>query len=163
MLTLISLGSTLAYGISLVATFFPETVGAMTFYDTTALILTLLCLGKYLEARARKQAGEAIETLMQLRPTSAHLLRGHQEIEVLLEAVQVGDELLVRPGEKVPVDGVVLLGRSSIDEAMMTGESQLVEKQVGDQVLGATLNGTGDTDPPRESMKAHNFNASGWK
>ena len=141
--TLISLGSTLAYGISVVATFFPQAVGAMTFYDTTALILTLLCLGKYLEARAKKQAGEAIETLMRLRPAYAHLIRGQQEIDVPLEAVQVGDELLVRPGEKIPVDAVVLVGRSSLDESMMTGESRPVEKQEGDQVLGATLNGSG--------------------
>ena len=141
--TLISLGSTLAYGISVVATFFPQAVGAMTFYDTTALILTLLCLGKYLEARAKKQAGEAIETLMQLRPASAHLIRGEQEIDVPLEAVQVGHEQHVRPGEKVPDDAVVLVGRSSIDESMMTGESRPVEKQEGDEVLGATLNGSG--------------------
>jgi P-type Cu+ transporter len=141
--TLISLGSTLAYGISVVATFFPQAVGAMTFYDTTALILTLLCLGKYLEARAKKQAGEAIETLMRLQPAYAHLIRGQQEIDVPLEAVQVGDELLVRPGEKIPVDAVVLVGRSSLDESMMTGESRPVEKQEGDQVLGATLNGSG--------------------
>ena len=97
--TLISLGSTLAYGISVVATF-PRAVGAMTFYDTAALILTLLCLGKYLEARAKKQAGEAIETLMQLRPAYAHLIRGQQEIDVPLEEVQVGDELLVRQARK---------------------------------------------------------------
>jgi Cu+-exporting ATPase len=141
--TLISLGSTLAYGISIVATFFPRAVGAMTFYDTTALILTLLCLGKYLEARAKKQAGEALEALMQLQPAHAHLIRGQEEVDVPLEAVQVGDELLVRPGEQIPVDGVVLVGRSSVDEAMMTGESQPVEKQAGDQVLGATLNGSG--------------------
>jgi P-type Cu+ transporter len=141
--TLISLGSTMAYGISVVATFFPQAVGGMTFYDTTALILTLLCLGKYLEARAKKQAGEAIETLMRLRPAYAHLIRGQQEIDVPLEAVQVGDELLVRPGEKIPVDAVVLVGRSSLDESMMTGESRPVEKQEGDQVLGATLNGSG--------------------
>jgi Cu+-exporting ATPase len=141
--TLISLGSTLAYGISVVATFFPQAVGSMTFYDTTALILTLLCLGKYLEARAKQQAGESIEALMQLQPASAHVLRGQTEIEVPLEHVQVDDELLVRPGEKIPVDGIVLVGRSTVDESMMTGESKPVEKQEGDQVLGATLNGNG--------------------
>ena len=141
--TLISLGSTLAYGISIIATFFPQAVGAMTFYDTTALILTLLCLGKYLEARAKKQAGEAIEALMQLRPVYAHLIREQEEIDVPLEQVHVGDQLLVRPGEKIPVDGIVLVGRSSLDESMMTGESRQVEKQEGDQVLGATLNGNG--------------------
>ncbi len=115
----------------------------MTFYDTTALILTLLCLGKYLEARAKKQAGEAIEALMQLRPAHAHLVRGQAEIEVPLEQVQVDDELLVRPGEKIPVDGVVLVGHSMVDEALMTGESRPIEKREGSRVLGATLNGNG--------------------
>ncbi len=141
--TLISLGSTLAYGISLVATFFPRAVGAMTFYDTTALILTLLCLGKYLEARAKQQTGEALEALMQLQPAQAHLVREPAEMEIPVEQVQVADELLVRPGEKIPVDGVVLVGRSLVDESLLTGESHPLEKQEGSQVFGATLNGNG--------------------
>jgi Cu+-exporting ATPase len=141
--TLISLGSTLAYSISVVATFFPRFVGAMTFYDTTALILTLLYLGKYLETRARMQVGAAIEALLHLRPERAHLIQGNEEREVLVDELQVGDTFLVRPGEKIPVDGTILVGRSSVDESMMTGESTSIEKTAGEQVLGATLNGEG--------------------
>jgi Cu+-exporting ATPase len=138
--TLISLGSTAAYAMSIVATFFPHVVGSVTFYDTTALIITLIFLGKYLEARARGQANEAIKKLIGLQARTAHVLRAGQEVELPIEQVQVGDELIVRPGEKLPVDGVVFSGSSSVDEAMITGESIPVEKVVGDPLIGATIN-----------------------
>lgn len=141
--TLVSAGSTAAYGMSVVATFFPQVVGATTFYDTTALIITLIFLGKYLEARARGQTGEAIARLMGLQAHTAHVIRGGQEQEIPSEQVQVGDELLVRPGEKIPVDGVVSSGLSSVDESMITGESLPVEKGEGDPLIGATLNQQG--------------------
>src|SRR5579872_845618 len=141
--TLISVGSTAAYGMSVVATFFPQVVGSTTFYDTAALIITLIFLGKYLEARAKGQTNEAIKKLMGLQARTAHVVRGGQEVELAIEQVQVSDELVVRPGEKIPVDGVVLSGTSSIDESMITGESLPVDKGEGDAVIGATINQRG--------------------
>jgi Cu+-exporting ATPase len=138
--TLISVGSTAAYALSVVATFFPQVVGSLTFYDTTALIVTLIFLGKYLEARATGQTSEAIRKLMGLQARTAHVLRDGSEIELPVERVQVGDELIVRPGEKIPVDGIVLSGLSSVDESMITGESIPVEKADGDELIGATIN-----------------------
>src|SRR6266566_782329 len=138
--TLIALGSTAAYVMSIVATFFPHIVGSITFYDTTALIITLIFLGKYLEARARGQTNEAIKKLIGLQARTAHVLRAGHEVELPIEQVQVGDELIVRPGEKLPVDGVVFSGSSSVDEAMITGESIPVEKVAGDPLIGATIN-----------------------
>ena len=141
--TLISIGSTAAYLMSVVATIFPQVVGATTFYDTTALIITLIFLGKYLEARARGQTNEAITKLMGLQAHTAHVVRAGREVEVPIEQVRVGDELLVRPGEKIPVDGVVTGGVSSVDESMITGESLPVEKGEGDALIGATINQSG--------------------
>jgi Cu+-exporting ATPase len=141
--TLISVGSTAAYVMSVVATFFPQIVGGVTFYDTTALIVTLIFLGKYLEARARGQTNEAIKKLIGLQARTAHVLRTGQEVELPIEQVQVGDELVVRPGEKIPVDSVVLSGLSAIDESMITGESIPVEKTMGESLIGATINQRG--------------------
>ncbi len=141
--TLISVGSTAAYSMSVVATFFPRVVGAVTFYDTTALIVTLIFLGKYLEARAKGQTNEAIKKLIGLQARTAHVVHEGHEVEVPIEQVQVNDELVVRPGEKIPVDGVVLSGLSSVDESMITGESIPVEKGEGDPLIGATINQRG--------------------
>ncbi|GAC1652166.1 MAG: heavy metal translocating P-type ATPase [Ktedonobacteraceae bacterium] len=141
--TLVSLGSTAAYVLSVVATFFPNVVGGVTFYDTTALIVTLIFLGKYLEARAKGQTNDAIKKLIGLQARTAHVLRAGQEIELPIEQVLVGDELLVRPGEKIPVDGKVRSGHSSVDESMITGESIPVAKGAGDALIGATVNQRG--------------------
>src|SRR3989440_1369112 len=141
--TLISVGSTAAYMMSVVATFFPQVVGSITFYDTTALIVTLIFLGKYLEARAKGQTNEAIKKLIGLQARTAHVVRSGQEVELPIEQVRVGDELIVRPGEKIPVDGVVLKGLSSVDESMITGESIPVEKAEGESLIGATINQRG--------------------
>ena len=140
---LVSLGSTAAFLMSIVATVAPQAVGDVTFYDTTALIITLIYLGKYLEARAKGQASDAIRKLAGLRATVVHVLRAGQEVDIPVQRVRVGEELLVRPGEKIPTDGVVLSGTSAVDEAMLTGESLPVEKSAGDPVIGATINGTG--------------------
>ncbi len=140
---LISLGSTAAFLMSIVATFWPQVVGGVIFYDTTALIITLIYLGKYLEARAKGQASDAIRKLAQLRPTVAHVLRGGREIDLPVQRLRVDDVLIVRPGEKIPTDGLVLDGASAVDEALLTGESLPVEKSSGDPVIGATINGTG--------------------
>jgi Cu+-exporting ATPase len=141
--TLVSLGSTAAYILSVVATFFPQVVGPVTFYDTTALIVTLIFLGKYLEARAKGQTSEAIRKLIGLQARTAHVLRAGQEVELPIEQLQVSDELIVRPGEKIPVDGAVLSGISSVDESMITGESMPVEKVEGEPLIGATINQRG--------------------
>src|SRR6266699_375372 len=141
--TLISVGSTAAYVMSGVATFFPQIVGSITFYDTAALIVTLIFLGKYLEARAKGQTNEAIKKLIGLQARTAHVVRAGHELEIPIEQVQVGDELIVRPGEKIPVDGAVLSGISSVDESMITGESIPVEKIEGEPLIGATVNQRG--------------------
>ncbi|HEY7848542.1 MAG TPA: heavy metal translocating P-type ATPase, partial [Ktedonobacterales bacterium] len=140
---LVSLGSTAAFLMSVVATFWPQIVGETTFYDTTALIVTLIYLGKYLEARAKGQTSEAISRLMGLRATVAHVIREGRERDIPVEQIVVGDTLIVRPGEKIPTDGVTLSGESSVDESMLTGESLPVEKRAGEQLIGATINQTG--------------------
>ena len=141
--TLVSLGSTAAYMLSVVATFFPQVVGPITFYDTTALIVTLIFLGKYLEARAKGETNEAIKKLIGLQAHMAHVVRRGLEVEIPIEQVLVGDELLVRPGGKIPVDGIVLSGISSVDESMITGESIPIEKVEGEPLIGATINQRG--------------------
>ncbi len=140
---LVSLGSTAAFLMSVAATIAPQIVGGTTFYDTTALIITLISLGKYLEARAKGQASEAIRRLAGLRANVAHVVRNGHERDLPIEQVIVGDELIVRPGEKIPTDGIVLAGASAVDESLLTGESLPVEKQAGDSVIGATINQSG--------------------
>ncbi len=138
--TLIAMGSSAAYFYSLAATFFIE---GHVYYETAAMIITLIVLGKYLEARAKGRTSEAIKRLMGLRARTARVIRDGEEVDLPVEAVQVGDLIIVRPGEKIPVDGVVAEGRSAIDESMITGESLPVAKEIGDEVIGATINKTG--------------------
>ncbi|OFV89708.1 MAG: copper-translocating P-type ATPase [Acidobacteria bacterium RIFCSPLOWO2_12_FULL_65_11] len=152
MFTLIGLGVSVAYVYSLVATLFPEIFPdsfraegeVAVYFEAAAVITTLILLGQVLELRARSHTSAAIRELLGLAPKTARRLRedGLDE-DVPLETVQVGDRLRVRPGEKVPVDGVVLDGHSHVDESMITGEPMPVEKQSGDRVVGATMNGTG--------------------
>jgi P-type Cu+ transporter len=114
-----------------------------TYYETAAVIITLIVFGKFLEARAKGRTSEAIKKLMGLRPRFARVARGGVEQDVPIDAVRVGDVVIVRPGEQVPVDGIVIAGRSAVDESMLTGESLPVEKGPGDTVIGATLNKLG--------------------
>ena len=147
--TLIVVGTSAAYLYSTVAVFAPGffvTVGQrpQMYFDTAAVIITLILLGRLLEARAKRRTTEAIRRLAQLQPKTATLLRGEGEQEtVSVEQVRVGDRVLVRPGESIPVDGIVQAGSSAVDESMLTGESLPVEKQTGDSVTGATLNTMG--------------------
>ncbi len=153
MFTLIALGTMAAYVYSLVATFFPglfpenfKMHGGMVgvYYEAAAVIITLVLLGQVLELRARHKTGNAIKALLQLAPKEARKINDDgSEVEVLITDIKVGDKLRVRPGEKVPVDGLVLEGRSVIDESMITGEPVPVEKIQGDKVTGATVNGAG--------------------
>ncbi|MCJ7512351.1 MAG: copper-translocating P-type ATPase [Anaerolineales bacterium] len=113
------------------------------YFETGAVIITLIRLGKYLEARAKGKTSDAIRKLVSLQPPRARLLRGGVETDIDVAEVVVGDVLAVRPGEKIPVDGVVVDGRSSVDESMLTGEAMPIEKSVGDKVIGATLNRSG--------------------
>ncbi len=144
--TLIALGTGAAYLYSAVATFLPgmlpESLRAV-YYDTTAVIVALILMGQLLEARAKGQTNEAIRKLMGLQSKTARVLRDANETDIPIEEVLVGDVVIVRPGEKVPVDGVVLEGTSSVDESMITGEPIPVGKKPGDEVIGATLNKTG--------------------
>jgi Cu+-exporting ATPase len=152
MFTLIGLGVSVAYVYSVVATLAPGIFPASfrqegevaVYFEAAGVIVTLILLGQVLELRARNQTGAAIRKLLGMAATSARRLRDDgTEEDVPLDAVQAGDRLRVRPGEKVPVDGVVLEGHSAIDESMVTGEPIPVEKQTGDKVIGATINGTG--------------------
>ncbi|MBI2829263.1 MAG: heavy metal translocating P-type ATPase [Acidobacteria bacterium] len=153
MFTLIALGVAVSYGYSVVAALFPELFPAGfrddsgeagVYFEVAAVIVTLILLGQVLELRARSQTSAAIRTLLGLAAKSARRLGDDgTEEDVPLEAVQVGDRLRVRPGEKVPVDGVVLEGSSAVDESMVTGEPIPVEKRTNDRVVGATINGTG--------------------
>ena len=146
--TLIAVGTSAAYVYSVAATVSPatfESAGQMsaTYFDTSAVIIGLILLGRYLEARAKGQTSEAIRKLMGLRAKTARIVRGDAEVDVPVESVVPGDVIIVRPGEKIPVDGAVLAGRSAVDESMLTGESLPVEKGPGDPVIGATINRTG--------------------
>ncbi|MFN3595706.1 MAG: heavy metal translocating P-type ATPase [Rubricoccaceae bacterium] len=145
--TLVALGTTAAYGYSVVATFAPGVLppgAAHVYYEAAAVIITLVLVGKWIEARAKGRTSEAVRALLDLRAPSARVLGPDgAEAEVPLEAVRVGDRVRVRPGEKIPVDGVVLEGRSFVDEALVTGEPVPVEKGPGDETIGGTVNGAG--------------------
>jgi P-type Cu+ transporter len=138
---LIALGSSAAFFYSLPITF--GWIEGHVYFETAAVIITLIKLGKYLEARAKGRTSEAIKKLMELRAKTARVLRDGSESEIPVDDVRIGDLVLVRPGEKIPVDGVVVEGRSSVDESMLTGESLPVEKKPGDPVVGASLNKLG--------------------
>ncbi|HYA25073.1 MAG TPA: heavy metal translocating P-type ATPase [Terriglobales bacterium] len=152
MFTLIAMGTGVAYFYSLIATLVPgifplsfrEMNGAVpVYFEASAAIVTLVLLGQVLELRARSRTGAAIRALLDLSPKTARIVRNGTEEDILLEQVKRGDRLRVRPGEKVPVDGVVLEGGSAVDESMITGESMPVEKSAGSRVIGATVNRTG--------------------
>ncbi|MBI3162032.1 MAG: heavy metal translocating P-type ATPase [Chloroflexi bacterium] len=138
---LIVMGSSAAFFYSLPITF--GWLMGHVYYETAAVIITLIKLGKFLEARAKGRTSEAIKKLMGLRAKTARVIRDGVEMEVSIDSVLVGDLILVKPGEKIPVDGAVIEGRSSVDESMLTGESLPVEKTPGDAVIGATLNKLG--------------------
>jgi len=138
---LIAMGSSAAYFYSIPVML--DRIGGHVYFETSAVIITLISLGKYLEARAKGRTSEAIKKLMGMRPKFARVIRDTQEFEISIEDVLVGDIVIVRPGEKIPVDGIVIEGRSTIDESMLTGESLPAEKGPGDQVIGATLNKVG--------------------
>ena len=134
---LVALGTSSAYFFSLANMF---TGSQDLYFETSAVLITLIILGKLLEARAKGQTSAAIKSLMGLQAKTARVVRESQELDIPIEEVVVGDILVVRPGEKVPVDGIIVEGTSTIDESMLTGESLPVDKNVGDSVVGATIN-----------------------
>ena len=144
--SLVMIGTSAAYGYSVVATFIPQVLPAGTvnvYYEASAAIITLILVGKYLEAIAKGRTSEAIKKLMGLQAKTARVIRNGEELELSIEEVVPDDIVLVRPGEKVPVDGAVIEGSSYVDESMITGESIPVQKASGDEVVGGTINKTG--------------------
>jgi Cu+-exporting ATPase len=146
--TLIAVGTSAAYLYSITATFFPwvfeiKGYSAHVYFDTAGAIIVLILLGRVLEARARGHTSEAIKKLMGLQARTARVVRDGTEEDLPVEEVEPGDIVIVRPGEKIPVDGVIREGSSSVDESMVTGESIPVEKGAGEEVIGATVNKTG--------------------
>jgi len=149
--TLIALGTSVAYFYSMIAVISPSLFATGVtephlYFHTSAAIITLILLGRFLEARAKGQTSAAIKKLIGMQPKTALVIREGEQRAIPVEEVQVGDLILVRPGEKVPVDGIVRQGYSSVDESMITGESIPVEKKVDDEVIGATINKTGSLE-----------------
>jgi Cu+-exporting ATPase len=148
MFTLIAIGSSAAYLYSVTATFFPSLftavgIEAHVYFDTSSFIIAIILVGRLMEARARRKASDAIRRLIGLQPKTARVVRGGEEVDVPVQKVRVGDAVIVRPGERIPVDGTITEGASTVDESMLTGESMPVEKKVGETVIGATVNLTG--------------------
>jgi len=145
--TLIALGTSAAFGYSTIAALFPQLfppdVRGQVYFDTAAFIIALILLGRLLEARAKGRTSEAIKKLIGLQPKTARVLKEGQEVDVPISSVKVGDIIIVRPGERVPVDGAVVEGESQVDESMLTGESLPVTKRPDDEVVGASINATG--------------------
>src|SRR2546427_3294086 len=144
---LIAIGTSAAWGYSAIVTFLPYVgvrgIAPATYYDAAAVIIGLILLGKYFEEIAKGKASDAIRKLMDLAPRTAHVLRDGREEEVAVELVRLEDLVIIRPGERVPVDGTIVEGFSAIDESMITGESIPVDKKIGDTAIGATVNKTG--------------------
>ena len=146
--TLIAIGTLSAFTYSTIVTFFPKLftragIELHVYFETAAIIITLILLGRFLEARAKGRASSAIKKLMQLEAKTARVIRDGKEVEIDIDLVEVGNIIIVRPGEKIPVDGIITSGASALDESMVTGESIPVEKKKGDEVIGATLNTSG--------------------
>ena len=146
--TLIAVGTSVAYFYSVAVTllggtFFFASASTATFFDTSTAIIALVLLGKYLEARAKERASSAIRALMGLQPSAANVIRHGVETQIAIDDLNVGDVVLVRPGERIPVDGTLLEGSSSVDESMLTGESLPIDKSIGDEVFGGTVNAVG--------------------
>lgn len=145
--TLIALGTLTAWAFSTVVTFIPQAFGEIevdVFYEAAVFIVFFILLGRLLEARAKGQANDAVKKLLELQAKEATVLRGGKELRISVDQVKKGDIVIVRPGEKIPVDGEIVKGGTTIDESMVTGESLPVEKEEGDKVIGATINKTGN-------------------
>jgi Cu+-exporting ATPase len=146
--SLVAVGTGSAYLYSLLITLFPEIFSqhhkiSHVYYDTTAVIITLILLGRWLEARAKSRTGTAIKKLLELQPKTAIVKENNEQVEKPLDDLRIGDVIIIKPGTKIPADGLIIFGNSSIDESMITGESIPVEKIVGSKVIGGTINTNG--------------------
>ena len=146
--TLVAIGTTVAYIYSAFVTFFPNVVmnlglEAMPYFDVATIVIGLILLGRFFEARAKGQTSEAIKKLIGMQAKTARIVKNSKEVDIPIEQVIIGNVIRVRPGEKIPVDGIILKGESSVDESMVTGESIPVDKTKGDTVIGATFNKSG--------------------
>lgn len=148
--TLVAVGTGSAYLYSTVATFFPDLFGLSAhqshneiYFDTTAVIITLILFGRWLEAKSKSRTSSAIKKLIGLKPQEANVIRDGKEITIRIDELKINDIVIVRPGEKIPADGFIISGASSVDESMITGESIPVEKKEGDKVIGGTINLSG--------------------
>ena len=146
--TLIGIGTLVAYSYSMIVTLIPSMgtllrVSEYTYFDVTIVVIGFITLGKYLEARSKKKTGDAIEKLLSLQAKTALVIRNGKEIEIKIEEVVLGDSMVIKPGSKIPVDGIIAEGSSYVDESMITGEPIPVEKKMGDEVIGGTVNTTG--------------------
>jgi Cu+-exporting ATPase len=137
---LVALGTSAAFGLSL---YLMATVGIHLYFESAAVIIVLVRLGKWLEARAKRRTLKALEALESLRPAEALVRRGGQDVTVPIGSLRVGDLLVVKPGARIPADGVVVEGRSSVDQSLLTGESRPVDVEVEDHVIGGAVNGDG--------------------
>ncbi len=146
--TLVAVGTSIAFIFSAIITFFPEILTDIgehptTYYDTSAVIITLILMGRLLEARAKGKASESLKKLLHLQSKTARVIRNGQEMDIPIKQVMIDDLIIVRPGERIPVDGILTEGYSFVDESMISGESIPVEKQIGSEVTGATINQSG--------------------
>src|SRR3989338_3574213 len=163
--TLIGLGTSVAFMYSFIVTAFEEVLKPYlsvqyNFYDVTIIVITFIALGKYLEAKSKLKTGDAIEKLLRLQVKTALVVRNGKEIEIKIEEVKHSEIIIVKPGQKIPVDGVVVEGTSYVDESMITGEPIPIEKTVGTQVVAGTINTTGafnfkDTKVGSETLLSH--------
>jgi len=163
--TLVAVGTGVAFVYSALVVLFPRWLGlgasySDVYFDTSVTIITLILLGKMLEARAKNKASDAIRALMNLQPKIATVMRGGKELVIPVEQIVVGDVVIVRPGERIPVDGIIVMGSTTIDESMLTGESLPVERTVGQTIWGGTINKNGSvefrtTAVGKETMVAH--------
>lgn len=143
---LVAVGTSLAYVYSCYLTFSPKFAGYMAYFETSAMLISFVMLGKILEARAKGATGQAVEALLDLSPKTAQVMRAGEEIELPVDEIEVGDTIRVRPGERIPVDALVISGSSAVDESMLTGESIPVEKTPGSTVVGASINVRGSLE-----------------
>ena len=145
---LVALGTSVAYFYSVIVVFAPDILPVkvderQVYFEVSAIIIAFVLLGKYMEDIIKRKSSAAVRKLIDLRPATARVLRDSQEMEVPAETLEVGDLIVVRPGEKIPTDGDVVDGSSSVDEKLLTGESMPVDKHPGDSVIGGTVNATG--------------------
>ncbi|MBI4095816.1 MAG: heavy metal translocating P-type ATPase [DPANN group archaeon] len=141
--TLVAIGTTTAWGYSAAAVFFPAVLTGGMYFDTSSAIITLILLGKFFEEIAKGRASQALKKLLDLKPKTALVTRDDQDLEIPLSEIKVGDVCIVKPGEKIPTDGIVISGHSAVDESLVTGESLPASKSIGDKVIGSTINKSG--------------------